>query len=67
MNHDTTPTSDKGNFVYALIGFMVSIIKAFFEHIDGWAILQSIVCALCAYLSVRLFKKLFPEKPPINQ
>ncbi len=50
------------NLFAALLAFLYSIIKSFFDHIDFWAIAQSILCALAGYLAVRLFRYFFPEK-----
>lgn len=44
------------------IAFIVSLFRSVTEHIDGWAILQSMLCALAGYGIVRIARHLFPEK-----
>lgn len=51
------------NVIGGLIGFIVSIVKCFMSHIDVYAIIQSMICALAGYLIVRAFRHYFPENP----
>jgi len=52
---------DSDSMYGGIIAFIVSIIKCFITHIDFWAILQSIICAIAGYLVIRLLKHYFPE------
>ncbi len=52
---------DSDSLLGGVIGFMFAVFKGFLEHIDGWAILQSMLCALAGYLIVRLTRHFFPE------
>jgi len=57
-----THLNDKESIGSGIVGFVVFLLKSLYSHIDGWAILQSVICAIIAYLAVRLIKKIFPEK-----
>lgn len=52
---------NKESFWGAALSFMVSITKAFFTHIDWWAVLQSIICAILGFFIVRFLSKYFPK------
>lgn len=49
------------NWLYAILAFLYSFFKSFFAHIDGWAVLQSVLCAVLGYLAVRAVRSFFPE------
>lgn len=57
-NHDHSSDNIWGSFIALIYSFLYSC----FKHLDGWAIVQSILCAVLGYVAVRLVRKFFPEK-----
>lgn len=44
-----------------ITGFLISIIRSFFTHIDWWAITQSVICAVICFFVVRILSHYFPK------
>jgi hypothetical protein len=47
-------THHKDPAIGGVIGFFFSIIRSLQTHIDWWAVLQSIICAVGGFLAVKL-------------
>jgi hypothetical protein len=62
MNYLHKILNDKNSIIGSMVGGGVSFMKAFFTHIDGWAILQSVICAVASYFAVYFFSHYFPKK-----
>jgi phosphotransferase system glucose/maltose/N-acetylglucosamine-specific IIC component len=45
-----------------IISFLVSFVHALYTHIDWWAVLQSVICAVIGFFVVRFLSKKFPQK-----
>lgn len=59
------PTSHNNSiedFALSILAFIASIIQSAYSHIDGWAIVQSVLCAVAGFYVVRFLRKYHKEK-----